>query len=185
MRDVGVHPIIHLAYRREVRTMKLIVTENSRLDGKRLRDVEIDEGKAKLLRKRLPVKVEIPAQDRRIAGVVTTIVKAVNPRSHALLVKIGLKAHGLTNGLFARVYVPAGSRQTLMIPASAIVSRGQLTGVYSVNAQNLVTFRLIRAGRTSEAGVEVLPGLKENERVIVKGTERAVDGGILQMEKGS
>ncbi|OQX53495.1 MAG: hypothetical protein B5M53_06870 [Candidatus Cloacimonas sp. 4484_209] len=43
MRDVGVHPIIHLAYRREVRTMKLTVAENSPLDGKRLRDVEIDE----------------------------------------------------------------------------------------------------------------------------------------------
>lgn len=43
IRDVGVHPVIHLAYKREIRTMKLVVEKNSPLDGKRLRDVEIDE----------------------------------------------------------------------------------------------------------------------------------------------
>ena len=148
-------------------------------------DVEIDENKAKLLRKDLTVEVEIPSQARRIAGVVTTVVKAVDPRSHSLLVKIKLKDHDLSSGLFTRVYIPDGAKQTLVIPPSAIVNRGQLTGVYSVNEQNLVTFRLIRTGKTSAAGIEVLSGLKENERVITKGTDRAVDGGIIQTEKQS
>lgn len=148
-------------------------------------DVEIDESKAKLLHKQLPVEVEIPSQARRIAGVITTIVKAVDPRSHALLIKIGLTARDLSSGLFARVYVPAGSRKTLVIPSSAVVNRGQLTGVYSVDAHNLVTYRLIRTGRAYKAGLEVLSGLSDNERVIVKGTDRAVDGGILQTEKQS
>jgi hypothetical protein len=129
------------------------------------------------------VEVEIPSQNRRITGQVTNIVKAVDPSSHALLVKIGLKDQGLSSGLFARVYVPDSTRQTLVIPPSAVVSRGQLTGVYSVDTQNLVTFRLIRTGRTFASGVEVLSGLKENERVIDKGTDRAEDGGILQTEK--
>jgi uncharacterized protein with PhoU and TrkA domain len=43
IRDVGVHPVINLAYRREIRTMKLTVEEHSMLDGKRLREVEIDD----------------------------------------------------------------------------------------------------------------------------------------------
>lgn len=43
IRDVGVHPVINLAYRREIRTMKLTVEKNSMLDGKRLREVEIDD----------------------------------------------------------------------------------------------------------------------------------------------
>lgn len=41
IRDVGVHPVIHLAYKREIRTMKLVVEKNSLLDGKRLREVEL------------------------------------------------------------------------------------------------------------------------------------------------
>jgi uncharacterized protein with PhoU and TrkA domain len=43
IRDVGVHPVINLAYRREIRTMKLTVEKGSMLDGRRLREVEIDD----------------------------------------------------------------------------------------------------------------------------------------------
>ncbi|TES89877.1 MAG: hypothetical protein E3J87_11165 [Candidatus Cloacimonadota bacterium] len=43
IRDVGVHPVINLAYRREIRTMKLVVEKNSLLDGKKLGEVEIDD----------------------------------------------------------------------------------------------------------------------------------------------
>lgn len=148
-------------------------------------DIEVDENKISLLRKNMPVEVEIPSQNRRITGVVATIVKTVDPRSRSFLVKIRVKSRDLSSGLFVRVYVLHGSRQALVLPPSAIVHRGQLTGVYSVGAKNLVTYRLIRVGRKSAAGVEVLSGLRENDRVIVKGTDRAVDGGILQKEKRS
>jgi len=148
-------------------------------------DIKVDENKIKLLRENMPVEVEIPSQNRRITGQVMTIVKAVDPRSRSFLVKIRVKARDLSNGLFVRVYVRSGSRQALLVPSSAIVNRGQLTGVYSVDAQNIVTYRLIRTGTRSAAGVEVLSGLRGNERVIVKGTDRAVDGGILQEEKRS
>ncbi|MFW8602128.1 efflux RND transporter periplasmic adaptor subunit [Desulfobacterota bacterium M19] len=148
-------------------------------------DIKVDENKIKLLRRNMSVEVEIPSQNRRIAGLVTTIVKAVDPRSRSFLVKIRVKTRDLSNGLFVRVYVRSGSRLALLVPSSAIVNRGQLTGVYSVDERNLVTYRLIRAGRKFAAGVEVLSGLKGDERVIVRGTDRAVDGGILQKEKQS
>ncbi len=148
-------------------------------------DVEVDENRVKMLRKNMPVEVEIPSQGRRITGVVTTIVRAVDPRSRSYLVKVGVKARDLSSGLFVRVSVLSGSRQALVVPPSAIVNRGQLTGVYSVGARNVVTYRLIRVGSKSAAGVEVLSGLRDNDRVIVKGTDRAVDGGIMQKEKRS
>ena len=43
IRDVGVHPVINLAYKREIRTMKLLVEKGSLLDGKRLKQTEIDD----------------------------------------------------------------------------------------------------------------------------------------------
>jgi uncharacterized protein with PhoU and TrkA domain len=43
IRDTGVHPVIRIAYRREIRTMKLVVEEGSPLDGKRLGQVELDD----------------------------------------------------------------------------------------------------------------------------------------------
>ena len=43
IRDVGVHPVINLAYRREMRTMRLVVEKDALLDCKKLREVEIDD----------------------------------------------------------------------------------------------------------------------------------------------
>ncbi|HID32295.1 MAG TPA: hypothetical protein EYP24_02835 [bacterium (Candidatus Stahlbacteria)] len=43
IRNVGVHPVVRLAYtRKEVRTMRFEVGAGSKLDGKRLEEVEID-----------------------------------------------------------------------------------------------------------------------------------------------
>ncbi|RKX70245.1 hypothetical protein DRP53_05585 [candidate division WOR-3 bacterium] len=43
IRNVGVHPIIRMAYtRKELRTMRFVVEEGSLLDGKKLEEVEID-----------------------------------------------------------------------------------------------------------------------------------------------
>jgi len=43
-----------------------------------------------------------------------------------------------------------------------------------------MTYRLIRAGRKSANGVEVLSGLAPNEEIVVSGVEKAVDGGIVE-----
>jgi multidrug efflux pump subunit AcrA (membrane-fusion protein) len=43
----------------------------------------------------------------------------------------------------------------------------------------VITYRLIKEGPVTPAGVEVLSGLKPGERIITAGVERAVDGGVV------
>jgi hypothetical protein len=52
--------------------------------------------------------------------------------------------------------------------------------VYAVNDKNVITYRLIRKGRAFDKGIEVLSGLRNGDRIIVSGAERAVDGGIVK-----
>lgn len=73
-------------------------------------------------------------------------------------------------GIAVRVLVPAGRRLGIAIPASAVVHRGQLTGV-RVATPDGVVLRWIRLGRTlpdDDAGnrVEVLSGLEAGERIV-------------------
>jgi multidrug efflux pump subunit AcrA (membrane-fusion protein) len=52
-----------------------------------------------------------------------------------------------------------------------------------VDDQGIVAYRLVRTGREYEGRLEILSGLKTNDRIIVGGVEKAVDGGILEKGK--
>jgi hypothetical protein len=57
------------------------------------------------------------------------------------------------------------------VPASAVVRRAEMTGVYVLDAQNHPRLRQVRLGRTLPAAegaapqIEVLSGLRDGERV--------------------
>ena len=86
----------------------------------------------------------------------------------------------LLKTLYGKVLIPDGERETILVPRSAVVEKGQLTGVYVVDESGVVNYRLIKKGAIYDNGAEILSGLKNGERIIVTGTERAVDGGILR-----
>jgi hypothetical protein len=70
-----------------------------------------------------------------------------------------------------------------MVPEQAIVQKGQLTGVYAVDGQGIITYRLVRKGNTSSGGTEILSGLTVNDRIITAGIEKVIDGGVITGEK--
>jgi len=82
--------------------------------------------------------------------------------------------------LNARVLIPVGKKEALVVPKQAVVEKGQLVGVYTVGKDGVVNYRLIRTGNKYDGGVEVLSGLKAGDTIIVEGTDKAVDGGVLE-----
>ena len=112
-------------------------------------------------------------------GNIIEVVPAVDPATRTFIVKIALAVKGLRSGLFARVRLPQGEREALLVPKGAVVEKGQLTGVYAVDSQGLITYRLVRTGKSYEGGIEVLSGLQAGERIITAGLEKTVDGGRL------
>ena len=53
----------------------------------------------------------------------------------------------------------------MFVPASALVRRGEMTGVYVVDAQGRALLRQVRVGRAEGATIELLSGVSAGERV--------------------
>lgn len=99
------------------------------------------------------------------------LLPVVDPATHTAPLRLSLPA-GQTNlvpGMFARVWLPLPSdprsAERILIPAGAVFHRGEMTGVYVVNAQGKVLLRQVRTGRTSGEQIEVLSGLRAGEKV--------------------
>lgn len=143
-------------------------------------EAHVDEGLAGKLTAGMSVIVAIDALGIKKAGKIQKIVPSVDPLSRSFLVKIDLAAPDLKTGLFARVRIPRGEKDLLVVPPAAILQRGQLTGVYVVDPQGIAAYRLIRMGKVYDQGVEVLSGLKPGERIVTAQVNRVTDGARIK-----
>jgi len=161
--------------------MPLLTIEDT--SGYRL-EAEVDESLAGRIRPGMIVEIEISALDAKLQGTVSDTVPAVDPRSRTFKVFIGLPAEAvLQSGLYARAKIPVGERELVMVPSAAVVSKGQLTGVYVVDANRIILYRLIRIGKKYGDSVEVLAGLKPGDVIVADNVSRVEDGAILQAVK--
>lgn len=103
---------------------------------------------------------------------VRAIASGADPRTRTVEVRAELPATWPT-GVAVTALVPEGAREGIVIPESAVVRRGQLTGVRVVTDQGEM-LRWIRLGRrletpgaegSGEVRVEVLSGLEPGERI--------------------
>lgn len=142
-------------------------------------EINVDEGLSGRIRPGMPVDVELASTGQKIKGNIKEIVPSVDPASRTFLVKISVHSPGLRSGMYAKVVIPNGSKDAIVVPEKAVVEKGQLTGVYAVDEKGVLTYRLVRPGKKHENGIEILSGLGPKERIITEGVEKAVDGGVV------
>lgn len=142
-------------------------------------EAHADEGLAGRISAGMPADLVVDSLDKTLKGTVREVLPDVDPRTRTFTVKIDTPRKDLRTGLFVRARIPVGTREIVAIPARAIVRRGQLTGVYVLGTDGILTYRLIKEGKPTAAGIEVLSGLSAGDRIITGGTEKARDGGVL------
>jgi RND family efflux transporter MFP subunit len=124
-----------------------------------------------------PVSVEIPSANQTVEGRITAIDPSGSASSRSFQIKASLpELPGLRTGLFAKVSLPVGSRAMILIPEKAIIRQGQLTGVFVLDEKDIARYRLIRTGRTFGVQTEVLSGVKDGDRLVVKPDHTIADG---------
>ncbi|NGP87679.1 efflux RND transporter periplasmic adaptor subunit [Fodinibius halophilus] len=100
-------------------------------------------------------------------GVVKSINQAGNRGSRQFAVEVMLpeldKDSGIKSGMFAQVGLVTEGDRAIVVPKSAIVERGQLTGLYTLNDNSEIVLRWVRLGDESANGIEILSGLSEGE----------------------
>jgi RND family efflux transporter MFP subunit len=144
-------------------------------------EVRIDESRAAWVSRHagVPVTVDAPTGPRTVAGRVDEVARAIDADARALLVTIALPpADDLRAGMFGRASIPGPVRRTLTVPDEALVRHGQLSSVFVVD-NGRARMRLVNAGRSQAARVEVLAGLAEGERVVVGPPAGLRDGAAL------
>jgi len=144
-------------------------------------DIEtyVDESLTGKLKTGMPAQVVIDAVDLNLTGTIFDIVPAMEGRSRTFRIKIAVAHPQLKSGLYARVMIPLGKKEILLVPQKSIMEKGQLTGVYVVGNKSDVTYRLVRAGKPFGNNVEIISGIAAGESIITSGMDKAVDGGVV------
>ena len=142
-------------------------------------EVSLDEARARQIVIGQPVDVHIGeggSPDRSIGGHVIEVAR-MDPASHSFLVKVDLTADpALRSGLFGRARFTGSSRQTLAVPASAAVRRGQLTFVFTVDGESRARLQAVSPGVAVGDRLEILAGLHERDLVIANPPLSLSDG---------
>ncbi len=146
-------------------------------------DAVIPEAHIKAVHLDQKLLVSLPSlQSLTLEGTVQTIVPAADPQSRSFIVQIRLpESEAVRSGLFARVAVPLEESVMLLIPETAVVTQGQLTGVFLVDAEKIARFRLIRTGRKIDESFEVLSGLPEGSRYVLVPPPTLEDGMLVEV----
>jgi len=140
--------------------------------------VTVDESELGFVRIEQVSPVTIDAlRNAQLSGKVVEIVPAADPASHSFLVKVELPADSrLRSGLFGRARFPRGERPALLIPQASVVERGQLQGIYVLDANQIASLRYVSLGQSAGEQIEVLSGLQDGEKLVAAPGDRELSG---------
>ena len=104
-------------------------------------------------------------------GELRSVVAAADAQTHTHLMRISIPdGSSFTSGLYVQVHVPVAQQQEVRIPTSALTERAGITGVFVVDHEGRVHFRLVRIGHTDGERVEIQSGLADGERIVLNPT---------------
>jgi RND family efflux transporter MFP subunit len=112
--------------------------------------------------------VEIGAGRRRITARILAVVIGADPRSPTVELRLSGPAD-LAPGLAAVAEIPMEEHSVLLVPAGALVQRGQLDGVFLFAPDSTLRLRWVRLGRSRGDSVEVVSGLQPGDLVALDG----------------
>ncbi len=100
------------------------------------------------------------------------VLPTVDPGTHTVQVRLDLPASssGIKPGTFARAWLPGqrGVATRFFIPATAVVHRAEMTGLYIIDPSGHPILRQVRLGRAGNDMVEILAGVAAGERVALE-----------------
>ena len=144
----------------------------------------VSENDINAIKKGMAVKVLVKSSNETLTGKVSEVSSSATNTGGQYLVKVNLDKTDSTvlSGMFVNVQFPVANKtQTVqndrvLVPESALVKQGQLTGVYTIGEGNIAILRWLRTGKTFGNQVEVLSGLSANEQYIVSAEGKLFNG---------
>jgi len=152
----------------------VVVEDNSRY---RI-EVTFDAADAADVQRGSKARVELDAlPGKSFSASVVEMEAGADTASHTVRARIELpRDAAIRSGLFGRAWFARGEKKAMALPQAAILHRGQLHGVYAVDAEGIARLRMVTIGRGLGDRIEILSGLSEGERVVMDAANRELDG---------
>ena len=125
--------------------------------------------------------VSIKTEHVSLDGRVVEIVPLADVGSRTFLVKVELPRDcNCRSGEYGTASFPIGEEKRLTVSRAAVIERGELEGIFVVNAQGAAEYRLVKTGKDLGERVEIVSGLAENERVATTQLDKLRDGARVE-----
>jgi RND family efflux transporter MFP subunit len=128
----------------------------------------IPQYKLAAVRATLQAKIEFPETGKWVDAARVEVLPAADPRTHTVTARVYLPDNqpGIIPGMFARTHFVTGKAKKLLVPAAAVLRRGEVTAVYVIDDKNAARLRQVRLSEPLAGGYhEVLAGLSAGEKV--------------------
>ena len=147
----------------------------------------VPESQITQIKEETKVNINVKSINEIVTGTVTEVSSSAKNTGGQYLVKIVLDktAIKLLSGMFTSVHFPTATsakNTPILIASSAIVTRGELKGVYVVSQNNIALLRWLRLGRAFGDQIEVLSGLSANEQYVLSAESKLVNGAKLNIQ---
>lgn len=129
------------------------------------------------------VSVTIKSTGRIINGSVSEVSPSAQFSGGQYNIKVNLpekEKTGVYAGMYVNITIQGTSRgetdTKIMVPSAAIVNKDQLTGLYTITDNQTALLRWIRLGKTQGDQIEVLSGLRSDEKFILANEGKLYNG---------
>jgi len=139
------------------------------------------------VKKGMKVEIKVDAYPEKVfTGTISIINPTIDPRTRTGEIEIHIpnKELTLSSGMFAHVKLYLGERRGLVVPRDGLM-RVPGTGSYYVYVveNGRAVLKNVKVGIAQENYIEVIEGLKEGEKVVVRGQNRLKDGTLVFIVK--
>ena len=133
------------------------------------------------------VNVFVKSIGKQVQGRVTEVSSSAKNTGGQYVVKVALDKvdASILSGMYVTVQFPVEKQEQaemLLIPVDALVTQGQLSGVYTVSESNTAILRWLRLGKTFGDQVEVLSGLSPKETYILSADGKLYNGASIAIQ---
>lgn len=130
------------------------------------------------------VEIQLDAYPNRIfTGKITEISPTVDRIARTFQVKIIVPNQGalIKPGMFARVrIITERHKNVLLVPVSAVINRNDKEIVFVVSENGIAREREVKTGISDENYIEIISGIKSDEKVIIEGNYTLTDGAHIR-----
>ncbi|ALJ04514.1 RND transporter [Pseudalgibacter alginicilyticus] len=141
----------------------------------------VPESEISEIKKETTVDVLVKSINKTVKGKVTEVSSSAKNTGGQYIVKIDLEKTdtNILSGMFTTIQFPIKRKAKsamVLVPTEAIITNGQLSGIYTPSQSNTALLRWLRLGRTFGNQVEVLSGLNADETYIISAEGKLYNG---------